>query len=94
MDLPAEEVPSELPEPCLGINFARYVAPRRVLLRSSYCHTYMIRYAGRVRADHHALSRRDGMQKKDWLRLVAAHSDAWLYSVAFYYGAKLKQHER
>ena len=34
------------------------------------------------------------MQKKDWLRLVAAHSDAWLYSVAFYYGAKLKQHER
>ena len=23
VDLPAEEVPSELPEPCLGINFAR-----------------------------------------------------------------------
>ena len=37
---------------------------------------------------------RDGMEQKDWLRLVAAHSDAWLVSVAFYYGAKLRQHER
>ena len=54
VDLPAEEVPAELPEPCLGINFAR-----------------------------------DGMAKKDWLSLVAVHSDAWLLSVAFYYGAKL-----
>lgn len=54
VDLPAEEVPPELPEPCLGINFAR-----------------------------------DGMQKRDWLALVAVHSDSWLYAVAFYYGAKL-----
>ena len=54
MDLPAEEVPAELPEPCLGINFAR-----------------------------------NGMQKRDWLALVAVHSDAWLLSVAFYYGARL-----
>lgn len=23
LDLPADEVPAELPEPCLGINFAR-----------------------------------------------------------------------
>lgn len=54
VDLPAEEVPPELPEPCLGINFAR-----------------------------------DGMARKDWLALVAVHSDAWLLSVAMYYGAKL-----
>mmetsp|Transcript_1145 Transcript_1145/g.2380 ORF Transcript_1145/g.2380 Transcript_1145/m.2380 type:complete len:240 (+) Transcript_1145:93-812(+) len=56
--LPVEEVPPELPEPALGINFAR-----------------------------------DGMQRKDWLKLVAVHSDAWLLAVAFFYGAKLnKQH--
>lgn len=59
VDLPAEEVPAELPEPCLGINFAR-----------------------------------DGMAKKDWLALVAVHSDAWLLSVAFYYGAKLDAGQR
>ncbi|XP_050232577.1 PHD finger protein ALFIN-LIKE 4-like isoform X2 [Mercurialis annua] len=51
--LPAEEVPSELPEPVLGINFAR-----------------------------------DGMQRNEWLALVAVHSDAWLLSVAFYFGAR------
>ncbi|CAL5423215.1 unnamed protein product [Camellia sinensis] len=53
VNLPAEEVPPELPEPTLGINFAR-----------------------------------DGMQEKDWLSLVAVHSDAWLLSVAFYFGAR------
>lgn len=53
VNLPAEEVPPELPEPALGINFAR-----------------------------------DGMQEKDWLSLVAFHSDAWLLSVAFYFGAR------
>lgn len=46
-------MPPELPEPALGINFAR-----------------------------------DGMQEKDWLSLVAVHSDAWLLSVAFYFGAR------
>ena len=51
---PAEEVPPELPEPCLGINFAR-----------------------------------DGMPRRDWLALVAVHSDTWLLAVAFYYGVKL-----
>ena len=51
--LPAEEVPPELPEPALGINFAR-----------------------------------DGMEEKDWLALVAVHSDAWLLAVAFYFGAR------
>ncbi|XP_050364458.1 PHD finger protein ALFIN-LIKE 4 [Argentina anserina] len=53
--LPAEEVPPEIPEPALGINFAR-----------------------------------DGMQEKDWLSLVAVHSDAWLLGVAFYFGARFQ----
>jgi hypothetical protein len=57
--LPAEEVPAELPEPCLGINFAR-----------------------------------DGMDERDWLALVAVHSDAWLMAVAFYYGSQLNAQER
>jgi len=59
VDMPEEEVPPELPEPVLGINFAR-----------------------------------DGMQRKDWLALVAVHSDAWLMAVAFYYGAKLDKEGR
>ncbi|XP_010454354.1 PREDICTED: PHD finger protein ALFIN-LIKE 5-like [Camelina sativa] len=53
VNLPAEEIPPELPEPALGINFAR-----------------------------------DGMQEKDWLSLVAVHSDAWLLSVSFYFGSR------
>ncbi|KAK8574804.1 hypothetical protein V6N13_033957 [Hibiscus sabdariffa] len=53
VNLPVEEVPPELPEPALGINFAR-----------------------------------DGMQEKDWLSLVAVHSDSWLLGVAFYFGAR------
>uniref|UniRef100_A0A7N0TWB8 PHD finger protein ALFIN-LIKE n=1 Tax=Kalanchoe fedtschenkoi TaxID=63787 RepID=A0A7N0TWB8_KALFE len=53
VNLPVEEVPPELPEPALGINFAR-----------------------------------DGMQENDWLLLVAVHSDSWLLSVAFYFGAR------
>ncbi|PAN17435.1 hypothetical protein PAHAL_3G131300 [Panicum hallii] len=57
--LPAEEVPTELPEPALGINFAR-----------------------------------DGMNRRDWLALVAVHSDSWLVSVAFYYAARLNRNER
>ncbi|KAL2960674.1 hypothetical protein AAZX31_17G050300 [Glycine max] len=28
------------------------------------------------------------MQDKDWLSLVAVHSDAWLLAVAFYFGAR------
>ncbi|XP_038990288.1 PHD finger protein ALFIN-LIKE 3-like isoform X2 [Phoenix dactylifera] len=51
--IPSEEMPPVIPEPALGINFAR-----------------------------------DGMQEIDWLSLVAAHSDAWLLSVAFYFGAR------
>ena len=34
------------------------------------------------------------MVRKDWLALVAVHSDAWLISVAFYYGAKLDSASR
>lgn len=32
---------------------------------------------------------RDGMQKRDWLALVAVHSDAWLLAVSFFYAANL-----
>lgn len=53
VNLPVDEVPPELPEPALGINFAR-----------------------------------DGMQEKEWVSLVAVHSDSWLLSVAFYFGAR------
>eukprot|EP00246_Nothoceros_aenigmaticus_P004832 TRINITY_DN16548_c0_g1_i1.p1 TRINITY_DN16548_c0_g1~~TRINITY_DN16548_c0_g1_i1.p1 ORF type:complete len:247 (-),score=35.49 TRINITY_DN16548_c0_g1_i1:448-1188(-) len=59
VNLPADEVPPELPEPALGINFAR-----------------------------------NGMQRKDWLSLVAVHSDVWLLAVAFFYGARLDKNER
>ncbi|CAM0877311.1 unnamed protein product [Alopecurus aequalis] len=57
--LPAEEVPPELPEPALGINFAR-----------------------------------NGMHRRDWLSLVAVHSDSWLLSVAFFFAAQLSANER
>jgi hypothetical protein len=49
----------ELPEPALGINFAR-----------------------------------DVMQKMDWLSLLAAHSDAWLLSVAYFFGARFDKANR
>ncbi|CAA3009047.1 PHD finger ALFIN-LIKE 1-like [Olea europaea subsp. europaea] len=58
VNLPAEEVPPELPEPALGINFAR-----------------------------------DGMNRRDWLLLIAVHSDCWLLSVSFYLGAQLNRNE-
>jgi hypothetical protein len=31
---------------------------------------------------------RDRMQEKDWLSLVAVHSDAWLIAMAHYFGAR------
>ncbi|KAK4757871.1 hypothetical protein SAY87_019172 [Trapa incisa] len=31
---------------------------------------------------------RDDMQQKDWLSFVAAHSDAWLYAVSYYFAAR------
>ncbi|CAN8293506.1 unnamed protein product [Cochlearia groenlandica] len=33
---------------------------------------------------------RDGMEGRDWIRLIAFHSDSWLISLAFYYAARLK----
>nr|GEX82478.1 PHD finger protein ALFIN-LIKE 4 [Tanacetum cinerariifolium] len=53
VNVPPEEVPPELPEPALGINFVR-----------------------------------DRMQRKEWLAFVAVHSDSWLLSGAFYFGAR------
>lgn len=37
---------------------------------------------------------RDGMARKDWIGLVAVHSDAWLLALAFYKGARLNRDER
>lgn len=34
------------------------------------------------------------LQKRDWLMLVAVHSDTWLYAVAFYNGARLNKDGR
>ncbi|MCO5573708.1 hypothetical protein L7F22_027482 [Adiantum nelumboides] len=59
VDLPAEEVPPELPEPALGINFPR-----------------------------------DGLDRRDWLSLVAVHSDVWLLAVASFYAARFDKNER
>lgn len=56
---PAEEVPPELPEPALGINFSR-----------------------------------DGLDRRDWLSLVAVHSDVWLLAVSSFYAARFDKNER
>jgi len=41
------------------------------------------------------LLHRDGMAKKDWLRLVAVHSDAWLVSLAMgYFASQLDRETR
>lgn len=34
------------------------------------------------------------MARKDWLALVAVHSDTWLLAVAFYHGARLNKEGR
>ncbi|KAJ4894268.1 Alfin protein [Raphanus sativus] len=56
VDLPVDEVPPELPEPALDINFAR-----------------------------------DGMAEKNWVSLIAVHSDSWLISAAFYIASSILQ---
>lgn len=33
-------------------------------------------------------------QRKDWIALVAVHSDAWLLAVAFFFGAKFDKNDR
>ncbi|OEL32297.1 PHD finger protein ALFIN-LIKE 1 [Dichanthelium oligosanthes] len=57
--LPSEEVPPEMLEPALGINFTR-----------------------------------DVMKRRDWLPLVAVHSDTWLISVAYFYASDLNDNDR
>ncbi|BBN01714.1 hypothetical protein Mp_2g09740 [Marchantia polymorpha subsp. ruderalis] len=57
--LPAQDGPTDLPEPAVGINFSR-----------------------------------DRMSRKDWLTLIALHSDAWLLAIASFYGAELTRNER
>jgi hypothetical protein len=92
VQLPAEEVPPELPEPALGINFARDGMQVRE------CETHLSLFTrsateGIPDSDPpHPTPRRT--QRKDWLALVAVHSDAWLMAVAFYYGAKFDGKER
>lgn len=34
------------------------------------------------------------LQRKDWLALVAVHSDSWLLALAFYKGARLGRDQR
>jgi hypothetical protein len=34
------------------------------------------------------------LQRRDWLALVAVHSDSWLLAVAFYKGARLNKEHR
>lgn len=53
VNLPVENVPPQLPEPALGINFAR-----------------------------------DSMDEKDWLAIIAIHSDSWLLAVAFFFSSR------
>ena len=91
VQLPAEEVPPELPEPALGINFARDGMQVREYETLVVVYTRGDRgYSGSD--PPHPTPRRT--QRKDWLALVAVHSDAWLMAVAFYYGAKFDGKER
>jgi hypothetical protein len=34
------------------------------------------------------------LQRKDWLSLVAVHSDSWLLALAFYKAARLNKEQR
>lgn len=61
VNLPVDDIPSELPEPILGINFAR-----------------------------------DALDEKEWIDMVAIHSDSWLISMVSFFGAKYRfdKHDR
>ena len=39
-------------------------------------------------------SARDDVSRRDWISLVAVHSDSWLLSLAFYLGIRLNHNER
>jgi len=175
VELPAEEVPPELPEPALGVNFARdgmavrclsascartpaaarpprapggrcrpVAAPRRARACAAGARRAgILPIAARPGGQASAASPRVGraprgcaptprrgrarapcasravarptrcavrlarssvvwaltgrcrrLQRKDWLALVAVHSDAWLMAVAFYFAAKFDKAER
>ena len=96
VNLPAEEVPPEIPEPALGINFARdgmQVIPRSGQL---LCLLECMRCSSILR-EPHLIALADSnraVQKSDWLQLVAMHSDTWLISVAFFNGSRLDAQQR
>jgi hypothetical protein len=52
------------------------------------------RWLDRLTVSENALRFFSLAQRKDWLALVAVHSDAWLMAVAFYYGAKFDAKKR
>ena len=88
MDLPEEEVPPELPEPVLGINFARDGMNRcAALARPKRRSEEFLSLTGFAPPTLPA-------SRKDWVALIAVHSDAWLMAVAIYYGATLENGER
>ena len=93
--LPAEEVPPEMPEPSLGINFARNGMQVSCLPHPRFCPETRV---PRHHSPHSWPAERPdafcGLQKKDWLALVAVHSDTWLLAVAFYNGARLNKEGR
>jgi hypothetical protein len=94
VNTPVEEVPPELPEPVLGINFARDGQQRhKACLGGS--HSVAAARAAALRRAALLPSRPPprkppaaGMDRKDWLSLCAVHSDAWLMSVLFFYAAR------
>jgi len=144
VDLPAEEVPPELPEPALGINFARdgmqvrvwgvggspTGVPRCTLGAQQGCLPACLPVcwlAAHSRPPPCAVSclgcppapmaggwLREGvsrnsaaaptptgppalpplLQRRDWLALVAVHSDSWLLALSFYKGAQLGKGQR
>lgn len=142
VDLPAEEVPPEIPEPALGINFARdgmqvgseggrqgghtcmgllssctattarmmslsaalmiaggqATPPLCLCLPPTVLGVQYIYVEGSV-PNTSSIPRlcvciSVCLQRKDWLALVAVHSDSWLLSLAFYKGARLNREQR
>ena len=99
--LPADEVPPELPEPVLGINFARDGNSVFCIFLSRSGHPPVAETLA-ARCGWRALeparpapllttsppSHHPGMERRDWMALCAVHSDAWLMSVLFFYAAR------
>ncbi|GIL72011.1 hypothetical protein Vretifemale_2422 [Volvox reticuliferus] len=89
VDLPAEEVPPEAPEPALVCRGAPTAFP--VAMGGSRCIIVLSDRAVAVQGINFA---RDGMERSAWISLVAVHSDSWLLALAFYKGARLNREER